>query len=161
MFQQYLKGSVFVRIILIFLGMMVPLYLLGAALYSLSTATLRKEFTSNLSAQMDFYLGSLENEIARISSMQVEFMNDEDINYLANAHSIMWDYEKTMAERRAERRLVLFKYSSKYIQDISVHIPGMGKTISSENGMAPLSSRYASILWRRGCSSSCETWRAA
>lgn len=146
MINKYLKKSVFVRIILIFVGMMVPLYLLGVALYSLSTATLRSEVTSNMSAQMDFSLKSLENEITRIESMQYEFMNDEDLNYLANAYSIMWNYEKTMAEQRVENRLILFRYSSTYIQSVYVHIPGMEKTISSINGMVDLSSEYPSIL---------------
>ncbi len=146
MYRKHLIGSVFVRIILIFIGMMVPLYILGAALYSLSAATLRKEISGNMSTQMDFYLNNMESEIARIRTMQVEFMNDEDLNYLANANTIMWTYEKTMTEQRAERRLVLFKYSSNYIQSVDVHIPGMGNTISSEEGMTDLSPDYASSL---------------
>lgn len=42
-FQKYLIGSVFARIILIFVGMMIPLYLLGVTLYSLSTDIVDKE----------------------------------------------------------------------------------------------------------------------
>lgn len=146
MSNKYLLGSIFVRIILIFIGMMVPLYLLGWALYSMSTATLREEIIGNLSAQMNFNLNNLENEITRIRGMQFEFMNDEDLNYLANANSIMWSYEKTMTERRVERRILLFKYGSKYIQQVNVHIPNMGNTISSQEGMIDLAPDYFSSL---------------
>lgn len=148
MFRQFLKGSIFIRVILPLIVMMVPLYLLSFALYSMSTATLRNQVMGNMSSQMDFYLYDLENEIERIRSMQFELMNDEDLNFLANAHIILWDYEKTMAERRAERRLILYKYSSKYILNAQVHIPEMGNTISSEKGMLELSPNYAQILQR-------------
>lgn len=125
---------------------MILLYLLGTALYLLSTSRLRAEISANMSTQMDFYLDFMEDEIRRIRTMQVEFMNDEDLNYLANAHSIMWDYEKTMTEQRVERRLLLFKYNSEYIKRVDVDIFEMGKTISTEEGMSDLPPEHAAYL---------------
>jgi two-component system sensor histidine kinase YesM len=141
-----LKGSVFYRIIFIFIGLMIPLYVLGTMLYLLSTSLLREEISNNMSSQMDFYLDYMDNEIMRIRTMQIEFMNDEDLNYLANANSIMWDYEKTMTEQRVERRLLLFKYNSDYIQKAVVHIPEMGNTISTDEGLIDLSADYIYAL---------------
>lgn len=126
--------------------MMIPLYLLGTMLFLLSTSRLRAEISTNISTQMDFYLDFVESEIKRIHTMQIEFMNDEDLNYLANAHSIMWDYEKTLMEQRVERRIILFRYSSGYIKRVDVDILEMGKTISSEDGLRDLSSEYAESL---------------
>lgn len=125
---------------------MIPLYILGTFLYILSTSLLRAEISKNMSSQMEFYLDYMENEIMRIHTMQIEFMNDEDLNYLANANSIMWDYEKTITEQRVERRLLLFKYNSDYIHRAVVHIPEMGNTISSEEGLIRLSADYPYAL---------------
>lgn len=146
MIQRFFQGSVFLRIIVPLIGMMVPLYILSFVLYSISAAALRQEIMENMSIQLDFHVNDFENEIQRIRSMQYELMNDEDINYLANAHPILWNYEEVMMERRIERRLVLYKYSSKYIQSSLVHIPGMGKTLSSERGLQDLSASYNELL---------------
>jgi two-component system sensor histidine kinase YesM len=141
-----LKGSIFYRIIFIFVLFMIPLYILGMMLYLLSTSLLQSEISKNMSSQMDFYLDYMDDEIMRIRTMQIEFMNDEDLNYLANANSIMWDFEKTLTEQRVERRLLLFKYNSDYIQKAEVHIPSMGNTISSEEGLIDLSPDYTYAL---------------
>jgi two-component system sensor histidine kinase YesM len=149
MLHKY-NQSVFYRIIIIFIGMMIPLYLLGTLLYLFSTSRLRAEISTNISSQMDFYLVFLENEVDRIRMMQIELMNDDDLIYLANAHSVMSNYEKTMAKQRVERRILLFKYSSEYLKRVDVDILEMGITISSEEGLIDLSPQFTTSLQQIG-----------
>lgn len=125
------KNSIFSRLVITFLVIMIPIYILGIFIYYWGVHTVKSEITKSTTAQVSFYLEGLEKEIERIKILQYDCLNDEHLNKLAIRWDIMDAYDRTESMRQLQLRLVTIKNSSVYIENVSVHIPPIKKSISS------------------------------
>ena len=127
-------NSIFVRLIITFICILVPIYTLCIHIYSWSLRTLESEITADANKKVSFYLNDFETEIQRMKLLQYDFMEDDNLSSLAVNYKRMDDYTKYCTILALIQRLKTIKSSSKYITDVKVHIPSIGKTLSAENG---------------------------
>lgn len=130
-----LNNSIFSRLVITFLIIMIPIYILAFYIYNWGLYTVKSEISKSTIAQVSFYLEGLEKEIERMKILQYDCLNDENLNKLAIRSKIMSIYDTTESMRLLQQRLVTIKNSSIYIKNISVHIPPINKTISSNSGL--------------------------
>lgn len=111
---------------------------LGIYLYNWSLNTVKNEIINSSTAQVSFYLTSLEEEIERIKILQHESLTDEYLGKLAVRYSIMDEYEIMESMRKLHQRLVTIHNSSSYTSNVSAHILPIQKTISSTATVSPI-----------------------
>jgi two-component system sensor histidine kinase YesM len=126
------KNSIFHRLIIVFLLVMIPIYILAVNIYYWGINTIKNEILDSLKAQNTFYLNNLESEIERIKKMQYDCINDDDLNNLAYASQLMDDIEMTYAIKRLQKRLTVINESSIYIKGVCAYIPAISMTIYSD-----------------------------
>ena len=124
-------NSLFSRLVITFLIIMVPIYILGIFIYQWGLNTVKSEISKSTVAQASFYLEGLENEIERIKTLQYDCLNDVNLNKLAIRWDIMDQYDIVEAISLLHQKLITIKNSSEYIEDVSVHIYPIQETISS------------------------------
>lgn len=111
---------------------------MGIYLYNWSLNTVKNEIINSSTAQVSFYLTSLEEEIERIKILQHESLTDEYLGKLAVRYSIMDEYEIMESMRKLHQRLVTIHNSSSYTSNVSAHILPIQKTISSTATVSPI-----------------------
>ncbi|WP_168120285.1 histidine kinase [Paenibacillus sp. HB172176] len=134
------RFSIFSKLVLTFLIVMVPFYLLGISMTDKGKHLVGMELSKSLEQQMQFYLVSLETEIERMTALQREFINDEDLDTLAMLPEKLTTYERLTAVNRLQARLNLIKESSAYIVNVNAYIPSISKVVSSNASVNPLDS---------------------
>ncbi len=130
-----IKNSIFSRLVITFLIIIIPLYGLAIYIYSSGLRTVKSEISKSTIAQASFYLESLEKEIERIKILQYDCLNDEQLNKLAIRWEIMNEYEISQTLLQLKQRLVAIKNSSIYVNNVNVHILPIEKTVSSNSGV--------------------------
>ena len=133
-----LRNSIFSRLVVTFLIIMIPIYTLGMYIYVWGLNTVKSEMSKSTTAQLSFYLEGLEKEIERIKILQYDCMNDKDLYKLTSMWEIMDQYDLNECMKRIQQRLATIKNSSMYIENVSVHILSFEKTISSNTGVDSL-----------------------
>lgn len=133
-----LNNSIFSRLVITFLLIIIPIYMMGIYIYYWGLRTVKDEISKSTTAQVSFYIQGLEKEIERIKILQYDCLNDENLNKLAIRWQVMDTYERIECMRRLQQRLAMIKNSSIYINDVSVHILPINKTISSNTGVDAL-----------------------
>lgn len=129
------QNSIFSRLVITFLIIIIPLYCLEIYIYNSALRTVKSEISKSTVAQASFYLESLEKEIERIKILQYDCLNDEQLNKLAIRWKIMNEYEISQTLLQLKQRLVAIKNSSIYASDVNVHILPIEKTVSSNSGV--------------------------
>jgi two-component system sensor histidine kinase YesM len=127
--------SIFRRLIVSFLLVMIPIYTLGIYIYNWGLKTVKNEISQSTQAQVNFYLDRLEEEIERIKILQYDCLNDSSLQKLAIRHTVMDEYDNVSSILQLHQRLVTIKNSSSYIDNVSAHIPPIDKTISANTAI--------------------------
>ncbi len=129
--KELWRKSVLKRLIISFILILLPVYILSVVIYDLGISTLRKEISNSMISQLSFYRDSLENDINRVRALEVGLVNDSDLNRLAAIPESLSRIERMERILRVQQRLDAIKSSSKYIGDIYVMVPALKRTISS------------------------------
>jgi two-component system sensor histidine kinase YesM len=125
------RFSILGKLIVTFLIVLSPMYVIGTQINEWGAGLVRKEISKSLESQIQFYRSSLENEIDRMGRIQRQYMNDEDLEALSVTADSLTEYQKLVILKRFQQRLVLLKESSMYIERASVYIPPINKIITS------------------------------
>ncbi|MCR2804866.1 sensor histidine kinase [Paenibacillus soyae] len=139
--HRYMKRkrfTIFGKLVLAFLVVMAPLLVLGVAISDRGAGIVEKEISGSLRQQVQFYLLSLETEIDRMTNLQREFMNDEDLDSLSLMVQRMSLYEQLSAAKRLQARLRMIKESSVYISSAKAYLPSIHRVVSSEGDIGDL-----------------------
>ena len=128
-----LRDSIFSRIIALFVLSLLPVYILVLFFFEQGRSILTKEITSSMRAEVTRYLGQFDAELSRIRALGLDLVNDGDLNYLVGTHAIMSVYEKTVLLNRLQRRLMIIRGSSPYIETISVHIFPLDRSLNASS----------------------------
>ncbi|NLK69053.1 MAG: histidine kinase [Clostridiaceae bacterium] len=123
------KVSVITRLIVSFVLILLPIYLLGFYIYNNGLTILRKEISNSMVSQVSFYLDNLENEIDRVQLLQYELINDRDINRMSTISKVLTNIQQVEGILRIQNRLVALKNSSEYIRSSQVLIPDADKEV--------------------------------
>lgn len=129
------RNSIFSRLFVIFILIILPLYIIGITIYNLGIRTLRDEISNSMTAQLSFYLNNLDKEIQGIKKAQFECLSDDDLNQLASIPEHLDTIEKRRSILNLQHRLVIIMNSSTYIKSVSAHIPALGKSIYGDGAI--------------------------
>lgn len=141
-----LRNTIFLRLIVTFLLIMLPIILLGVYLYHWVVKTASEDISKTAVSQITFYLTDLGNEIERMKLLQYGLLEDEDLNELALVWEHMDTIKRTEVINMVRKRLYTIQNSSKYIKNVNAHIHLNSKTISSADGVYELdTARYSEI----------------
>ncbi|CAM4498563.1 MAG: histidine kinase [Paenibacillus macerans] len=130
-----LRNTIFLRLIITFLLIMLPILLSAVYLYHWVVQTASADITKTAAAQTAFYLTDLENEIERIKLLQFSLLEDDNLNELALAWETMATIDRTENMNSLMKRLYTVQNSSMYIKDVSVHIATIDRTMSALGGV--------------------------
>lgn len=125
------KKSIFRSLIISFICILLPFYVLSITAYNWGIRTLRGEISNSMVVQVSNYLSGLENDIRRIQTLQYDCFSDQNLNQLAAIPEYLNDIEKMQSILRLQQRLSALKNSSKYINDVYAYIPAINKKISA------------------------------
>lgn len=131
------KNSIFLRLIVTFLLIMLPIWLFGIYIYNWIVQTAREDISKTSISQIEYYLSDMENEIERIKMLEYSLLEDDDLNGVAFKWETIGLIEQTVHINSLLKRLYTIENSSMYIKNVSVHIASIEKTISID-GVGPL-----------------------
>lgn len=133
-----LRNTIFLRLIVTFLLIMLPIIVFAVYLYQWILHTASADIRTSATAQTAFYLSDMENEIERMKLLQYSLLEDEDLNKLALTWETLAVIDRTENLNSLMKRLFIVQNSSTYIKDVRVHIMTIGRTISSVGGVREL-----------------------
>ncbi|MCJ8008431.1 sensor histidine kinase [Lederbergia wuyishanensis] len=142
-----LHKTIFVRLLVIYIIVILPIILLGIYLYNWSYNNASQEISRNTIVQLNTYLEDLNREIEWIEIQQFDILADKELQKMALAWEVMDNYEKKISITYLLHRLTSIKNTSPFIKDVSIHIPSIDKTFSATNSVQEFNHvRYESIL---------------
>ncbi|CAM3366413.1 sensor histidine kinase [Marinicrinis lubricantis] len=130
-----IRKSIFIRLVITHLFVILPLILLGIYLYHWSHQNASQEISRNMQAQLSYYLKDLNREMEWLEIQQFDLLQDSGLNELAVTWGMMDSVEKKEKINNILSRLNSIKSSSAYIQDIYLHIRSINRTISAVQGL--------------------------
>ncbi|HHX22171.1 MAG TPA: histidine kinase [Clostridiales bacterium] len=130
------RTSLYLRLALIFVLVMSPIYIIGISIYDWGVRTVRMQLESAMADQAAAYLNSLEAEIQRIRLLQYDAINDEDLSDLAYASVLMDPYTRVRSILQLKRRLFTIQNSSRLIYEVVATLPALDMSISSLTGLS-------------------------
>lgn len=141
-----LRNTIFLRLLVTFLLIMLPIQAFAVYLYHWNVQTASSDITKTATAQAAFYLNDLENEIERMKLLQYSLLEDDNLNELVLAWEAMATISRTENMNALIKRLYTVQNSSNYIKNVSVHIEVIGRTISADDGVREFrADRYQEI----------------
>lgn len=129
--KGWTRLTLFPKLVLALLIVVAPLYAVGLLANRTGADSIRRELNQSMQAKTDFYLSSLESEKAHITNLEQEILIDADLQRLTFITPILSPFDWTQTVSRVENKLQLIRGSSEYIQNVSVHMMTLGRTISS------------------------------
>ncbi|WNQ08965.1 histidine kinase [Paenibacillus aurantius] len=124
-------SSLYAKLILAFLVVLTPVYIISLKMNEYGELTVRKEVENSMKSRVHFYIRLLENEFTRIVHMQKEFINDRDLRKASMAFSIMSDIEFRETVYALNARLKAMMNSSVYMSDADLFLPAESRHLSA------------------------------
>ncbi|MEK0313273.1 sensor histidine kinase [Cohnella sp. 56] len=129
------RKSIFVKLVITYLIVLLPVILLGLYLYNWSYKNASQDLSRATLAQLTNYLKDLNREIEWMEIQQFDIVEDNELNRLAVTWEMMDSVERRASLNYMVHRLTTFKSGSPYVKDIAVHVRPIGKTISAGNAV--------------------------
>ncbi|AEI42874.1 sensor histidine kinase [Paenibacillus mucilaginosus] len=157
-----LRNTIFLRLIVTFLLILLPVLSLGVYLYNWLVDTAREDISKTAGSQIEFYLTDLENQIERMKLLQYSLLEDENLNELALTWQTLGTIDRMEHTNSLVKRLFTIQNSSMYIKNVSVHIATIGRSVSALNGALPFDAeRYYDIRSEFGRGSQVIEWNGS
>lgn len=130
-----LRNSIFIKMIVTYLIVIIPIIVLSVYLYSWSYKNASEEVSRSAEAQLGTLLEHIEREIDWIELQMFSILEDSEVHRPAVTWSLMNDIEKKDGLNYVRNRLALVKNSSVFIQDVRIHMRTVNKSISAMTGI--------------------------
>ncbi|MDD9271572.1 sensor histidine kinase [Paenibacillus sp. GCM10023248] len=125
------KKNALKRLILSFICILLPLYILSMIIYNWGIRTLQDEISKSMISQVSQYFSGLEEDFRRIQTLQYDALTDDNLNALGAIPDSLNDIEKMQSILRLQQRLNAIRNSSMYIKDVYAYIPAIQKNVSA------------------------------
>jgi two-component system sensor histidine kinase YesM len=129
--KQPWKKTALGRLVLSFICILLPIYILSILIYNWGVSTLQEEISKSMISQVSLYFTGLEKEVGRIQTLQYDALTDDNLNRLAAIPESMSEIEKVEGILRLQQRLHAIKNSSGYIKDVFAYIPAIHKNVTA------------------------------
>lgn len=140
--------SIYQKIIITFLLVIIPLYAISLYVNELSTNALRREILDSMSSRVHFYKDTLEREFDNIYSLQNNLALDRKFQRFGVAGDYVSNIERSDLIHDIQRQLVLIKSSNQYIHEVRVHFFERDTTITASILYSDLQEEYVEPLLR-------------
>jgi len=127
------KMSIFTRLSLTFLSVLLPFYGLTMLLNKQGSDSIRSEITRSVSSRDQFYMQNLEQEIKRLSQIFYELLVDNDPMLIGVSHDFS-DPDLLDKVKVLQKRLQMVKASSLFVEKPMIYFPSMDRVITP-NGL--------------------------
>lgn len=142
-----LHKTIFVRLLVLFCMIILPIMILGIYLYNWSYQNATKEISRNSIVQLTSYLDDLNREIEWLEIQQYDILQESKLNKLAFTWDTMTNIEKKSHVHDMLHRLTSIKNTNAYIKDIYIHLPSISKTISAVNAVQDMDEKtYQNVM---------------
>ncbi len=119
---SFRNASIFVKTILIFVIVIVPLFTLSLILNELARKEVQSHVSQSMQERIQYEFRFLEQELRRIVGAQQRLVNDNDLLDLSGQSEIMSDYQRARAVNQLREKLLALRDTSGYIHKASVYI---------------------------------------
>lgn len=133
------RKSIFSILITIFILIVLPIYAGGFLVYFWGISQVQAEIIRSNATQNRYYLDNLDAEIRKIKSQQSALLSDRDIMLLSITAESMSEIDLIFALRSAQDRLRLLLDSSQYIENASLHLPAIGRSVYARGSISEMS----------------------
>lgn len=127
------KESISFKIVFIFLLLLTLCLIMSSILYYKSTVTVRDSVMEKGIAQAQYFVDSVDSQIAVAEEMTFNLMFDRRLSYLTSNNTILNDYELNHAYLAQQERLNNLKLSSSLISSAKIFLPNMNKIITDDS----------------------------
>jgi two-component system sensor histidine kinase YesM len=133
--KRFLKGSIFIKLVALFLLASVVLFSIYMFFYASSMNLLRKERMSAVDTAGKEYLKTLDRQVENIKRAIYNTYALQDWTDLATYRGPVDDYTVLQQVVVAEERIRAIASTSEIVEEVTVDFPEWGRTISSLDGL--------------------------
>ncbi|WP_214626781.1 sensor histidine kinase [Paenibacillus agaridevorans] len=131
---DFLKSlTIYPKLVLSFLLVIVPIYISSLMMNRSGQDIVQTQISDSMASRVHFYTVSLETELARLTRLKWEYLNDDDLLALANTPERLDDFERTQAILSIKNKLYLLKSSSPFVENVTLYIPALNRSINANN----------------------------
>ncbi|MEN0645246.1 histidine kinase [Alkalicoccobacillus gibsonii] len=130
-----LRKNLFVRLLVMYHIVILPIILLGLYLYNWSYNNASEEISKHKSVQLHTYLEQLDREIEWMEGQKYDLLHEDALRQIALIWDEMSGEEKSRHIHYITNRLTSITNNSSYIKDMYIHIPSISRSISALNGI--------------------------
>ena len=123
--------SIFTKLVVTFLCVLIPLYMVTFALNREGGRNIRAEITKSTMNNNNFYMQLFDAEVSRINQLLSNFVVDKDLQELGISGDDMSSYDRTVKLLAVHRRLQMLEASSNYVANVEVFLPLIDRTLTS------------------------------
>ncbi|MCQ6558402.1 sensor histidine kinase [Paenibacillus mendelii] len=127
------RSSIFMKIVLTFLGVLAPLYALNLYMNESGQQTVRSEIVQSMNTKVELYVNLIESDIQRVIKLIETYVNDDDLMKLSTSTAIMSDIDRTDAILALKNKLNLVKTSSSFVHNVTAFIPELDRSVTSND----------------------------
>ncbi|NOU75534.1 HAMP domain-containing protein [Paenibacillus sp. LMG 31458] len=130
-FFRLRDSSIFKKMLAAFMVVLLPLMAITWLINEKGAESIRKEISQSTLNTTGYYLDSLEKEADRIVRYLPKYVTDDDLIELAATGNELSHYERAEKILDIQKRLVLMKDSSPFIQEAKAYVPSIDRTLMS------------------------------
>ncbi|GAA4062583.1 sensor histidine kinase [Amphibacillus indicireducens] len=145
--HQTFRKRLFSRLLIMYHIVILPIIILGLYLYIWSYNNASDELSRHTENQLNMYLEGLNREIAWMESQQYNLLQDNELQSVAITWDVMSNVDRKESMHYLVNRLRAIQGTSAYIENISIHIRSIGKTISSIYSVQDFEDAYYASIY--------------
>lgn len=143
-------NSLFVKLLLMFFVLILPLYGLSVWFTGGSAKQMREEIERSNESVLLFHASSLQFELARMSGLLDEYAVDGELADFSTMLPVLSNYETDRRLLNIWLKLRQMKASSPYVLDVRYYLPALSKVVSVIDGISDSSSEeWQGLISRR------------
>ncbi len=123
--------SLFSKIVVLFLIVLLPLLVIGLMINEKGKANLREELSGSLEERLDFSMDTLDAEFERIRKVQRELMLNKDVQRLQLAGALLTKYDLSQRILATQQQLYMLMNTSSLIRNAVLFVPSIDRVINS------------------------------
>ncbi len=121
------------KLVLAFLFVVVPFFVLSLKINEFGSNNVNREITLSMQSKIRFYNELMGDDFGRIINWMKAFSSHDELDLLSNQAEILSANEKRETILKVQKELEILQSTSQFVKNVSVHIPSLGRTISSIN----------------------------
>ncbi len=144
-------NSIFSRLSISFMAVLVPIFVVGMLMYNYGRDAIKKEIINTAISNVSFLKNNMESEIRNVRRLQYDFNNDKLLRTFLNEHMYMPVHEYYITIRDLRQRLLIMKNSNIFIQDVKIYFSDLSISVSTNDFfMNTTADEFNMILDRSG-----------